>query len=107
MKVFVKKLTFKTIIGLLPHERVNPQRVCVNITLHVKGEKMVVDYAKVAKVVQKSFHKHCYLSVEEAMKNSHKIIKRKFPKVHKATIEISKLDIIKNCIVGVKLSKKY
>lgn len=58
--VFIRNLTFDTILGVLPEERVTPQPVCINIQVHTdtrtaaetESLSHTLDYAALASAVQ-------------------------------------------------------
>lgn len=107
MNILVENLRFYTIIGLLPHERKNPQEVKIDVKISIRETKMVVDYVKVIKLIKKTFRQKKFFTVEEAVINLEKKIKKKFPKIGKLYIKILKTQILKNCEVGCELEKKY
>ena len=54
MKIYIEQLTFKTIIGILPFERIKKQRVIIDITFDYKFEKgSFIDYSEIAQDVKK------------------------------------------------------
>lgn len=106
MKIVVKNLTFKCIIGLLKKERIKKQKVILNVYLHVSDDDFV-DYSEVAKVVKKTYKNEKYFKVEESLLEISDILKKTFPKILKSKIKIIKPNILKDCLVGAVLKKKY
>lgn len=105
MKVFIRDLTFKTIIGILPFERVKKQRVVLDISFEYEyndQKKDFVDYSLVSKDVKKIIKKGEFELIEEALETLHKMLSKKYP-IKNLQIKISKPDILKECIVSVQL----
>lgn len=107
MKVLIEDLTLKCIIGLLKKERITPQKVIINATLHVEEEKMMVDYAKVVSFLKKEYKRKRYFTLEESLGDICKKLKAKYPHITQIKIKIIKPQILKKCGVGVELEKKY
>lgn len=107
MEILIENLTFKCIIGILKHERENPQKVKLDLSLHVKEKKMSVDYVKVAFLVKKTYKRKCFFTVEESLEYLSEILKEKYPQLNKICIKIIKPEALKNCGVGARLEKKY
>lgn len=103
MKVFIEDLTFKTIIGILPFERVKKQRVVVDISFEYRyddGKKDFVDYSLVAKDIKKIMKKKKFELIEEGIIYLDKKLSSKYP-LSNLVIKISKPDILKDCRVSV------
>lgn len=107
MEILIQNLTFKCIIGILKSERVTPQKVKLDLSLHVKKNKMYIDYAKVALLVEKVYKKHSFYTVEESLEYLCKFLKAKYPKIDKICIKIIKPQALKNCDVGAMVKKNY
>lgn len=104
MKVFIDDLTFKSIIGILPFERVKKQRVILNISFEYQyndQRKDFVDYSLVAEDAKKIIKKGKFELIEEALEALHKKLYKKYP-IKNLQIKISKPDILKECIVSVQ-----
>ena len=58
--IFIRNLTFETIIGVLPHERTTPQQICINLEVSADTSKAAaskdladtLDYASLAEAVK-------------------------------------------------------
>lgn len=106
MQIFIKDLTFKTIIGILPFERVQKQRVVINIVFRYEYNdktKKFVDYALVAKTTKSFIKKNKFELIEEAVLQLKKHLYKRFD-ISNLQIEISKPDILKDCVVSIKKS---
>ena len=103
MKVSIDSLTFKTIIGILPFERVNKQKVVLDISFHykfTKGQKDFIDYSHVANMAKMIMKKEKFLLIEDAILYLDRALTREF-EIKKLKIKIIKPDILKNCTVSV------
>jgi len=103
MKVSIDALSFKTIIGILPFERVTKQRVIVDISFtykFTKGQKDFIDYSHVANMTKIIMKKEKFLLIEDAIIYLHRALSSEF-QIKKLKIKISKPDILKNCTVNV------
>ncbi len=107
MKIFIKQLSFKCIIGILPHERIKKQKVLIDATFNFDGEKMSINYAKVARDIKKIFKQKRFYTIEESLVFTQKELKKNYPDIKKIKLNIYKPQALKNCIVGVGLNKKY
>ncbi len=104
MKVFIKELSFKTIIGILPFEREEPQKVIVNIDFEYvfyKQDKEFIDYSKVAKLVKKTMKTKQFGLIEDAIIFLEKKLYKKY-NISALNIQITKPDILPNCTVSVQ-----
>ena len=101
MKVEIKELSFKCIIGILDFERVKKQKVVVNISFEYKFKKDIfIDYSEVSSYIESKMKKKKFLLIEDAII----YFDTKLYKLYKLSnlqIKISKPDILKNCIVSV------
>ena len=103
--VLIENLVVKTIIGILDKERISKQRVRIDAKISYKDS--FIDYAIVAKQIEKSLIKGKFGLLEEALDQITKDIKSSFKEVLKIKISLKKLDILDNCIVGVESKKTY
>ncbi len=101
MKVEIKDLSFKCIIGILDFERVKKQKVVVNISFEYKFKKDIfIDYSKVSSFIESQMKKKKFLLIEDAIIFLEAKLYKLY-KVNNLNIKISKPDILKNCIVSV------
>jgi 7,8-dihydroneopterin aldolase/epimerase/oxygenase len=103
MKVSIGGLTFKTIIGILPFERVNKQNVVLDISFAYKfskGQKKFVDYSHVANMSKLIVKKEKFKLIEDALIYLKRALKKEFNISH-LNIKISKPDILKDCLVSI------
>ena len=103
MKVLIEELTFKTIIGILPFERVKKQKVIIDISFEYnfkKDSKEFIDYSEVSALVKKTMNKKKFELIEDAILTLEKFIYKRF-NLSNLKIKIIKPDILKDCIVSV------
>ena len=106
MKIEIKDLTFKCIIGLLDFERVKKQTVVLNIEIDYNySNGNYIDYAKVCKIAKKSLKKGKFELLEDALLNLKEKIFKKYKEINTLYIKIAKPDILKDCTVS--LSEKW
>jgi len=103
MKVSINDLTFNTIIGILPFERVKKQKVILDISFTYKfkkGQKDFIDYSHVANMSKMIMKKEKFLLIEDAIVYIDRALTKEF-KIKKLNIKITKPSILKNCKVSV------
>ena len=103
MKVSIDNLTFKTIIGILPFERVTKQKVILDISFKYKfskKQKDFVDYSHVANMAKMIMKKEKFELIEDALIYLNRALTNEF-NISNLHIKISKPDILKNCEVSV------
>jgi dihydroneopterin aldolase len=101
MKIEIKDLSFKCIIGILDFERVKKQQVIIDISFKYKFKKDIfIDYSEISSLIESQMKKKKFLLIEDAII----FLEAKLYKLYKVNnlyIRISKPDILKNCIVSV------
>ena len=101
MKVEIKDLNFKCIIGILDFEREKKQKVIVNLTFEYKFKKNIfIDYSEISSLVEKEMKKNKFLLIEDAIIFLRAKLYNMY-KLNNLNITISKPNILKNCIVSV------
>lgn len=104
MKIYIEDLKFKCIIGILPSERVTPQKVIVNLTFEYKYDEKIkefVDYSQVAADVKGIMKKKRFELIEEAVVVLKSRLEKNYP-ISNISIKITKPDILKDCKVSVE-----
>ncbi len=108
MKIFIKNLTCKAILGILESERTQAQNIIIDAKIKYDFDtKHFIDYAQVAKSMQDLMQKEKFLLIEDALENIVATLKQKFPTIKQITLKISKPDILDNCVVGAKIKKNF
>lgn len=101
MKVEIKDLSFKCIIGILDFERVKKQKVVVNLSFEYEFEQdFFIDYSEISDLVEIQMKKKKFLLIEDAIINLEAKLYKLY-KINNLNITISKPTILKNCIVSV------
>lgn len=104
LKVTITDLSFECIIGILESERINTQKVVINLSFEYffdEKRKDFVDYSKVASFVENTMIEEKFFLIEDAIIFLRKKLKTEFP-IKNLWIKISKPDIMPNCIVSVE-----
>ncbi len=105
MKSHIKlKIKLKCIIGLLKKERKHKQKI--KIKIECKSNNFL-DYAKVDKVVRKTYKKQKFKTIEKSQAKLSKILKDIFPDIYYIKIKTSKKDILKNSIPSCIFKEKF
>ncbi len=95
-------------MGILDEERVTPQEVIADIEImYTKVDGIFINYAEVAKLIERTMQKEKFLLLEEALGDIVGKIKLQFPSVMSINLKLLKPDILDNCTVGVEIFKKY
>jgi len=103
MKIKIKNLQFKCIIGILPHERETKQTVIINLSFkYTFINNIFINYADIANYVQQSMKENKFLLIEDALLHIKKGLYNKF-QIKKLKLSIAKPDILDNCEVSVTL----
>ena len=102
MKIYIEQLSFDTIIGILPKERVTTQRVDIDIEIEYEyRDDSFIDYAKVAQSVEENMISNQYELIEEALNGLKEMIFSKYSNIDSLFIKITKPNILTNCTVAV------
>ena len=101
MKVEIKDLSFKCIIGILDFERVKKQKVVVNLSFEYEFKQdFFIDYSEISSFVENKMKKKKFLLIEDAIIFLEAKLYKLY-KINNLSINISKPTILKNCIVSV------
>ncbi|MCK5110022.1 MAG: dihydroneopterin aldolase [Arcobacteraceae bacterium] len=104
LKINIEDLTFNCIIGILPNEREEEQKVVINISFEYfyKGDgSSFIDYSEVATLTQDIMIDKQFRLIEDAIIFIRKELKLKL-KIKNLKLKISKPDILSNCVVSVE-----
>lgn len=103
MKILIEDLSFFTILGILEHERIVPQRVsCVCHIDYNYCENVFIDYADVARLIEQTMNIQQFELIEEALIFLGELLKKTFPSIYSLSLTLYKPDILSNCTVGVQ-----
>ena len=99
MKIQISNLTFKCIVGILDFERIKKQKVIINLSFEYKFSKdNFINYAEVSTLVKETMKKEKFLLLEDAILHFEKLLHKNY-KIKNLSIQISKPDILKDCVV--------
>ncbi len=108
MKIYVENLTFDAIIGILPEERITPQKVIVNVELNYEYKKGIfINYAILAQLIENNIKQKQYELIEDALLALHVEIKSKFSQISSIKLKISKPTILAHADVSVESKVNY
>ncbi len=104
MTIYIEKLEITAIIGILEAERINPQKVVVDMRIDYsyKGDKFI-NYAEIISIVENMIKKNRYKLLEDALIDIQKNIIKKYSIINELYIKIYKPDIIDNATVALSL----
>ncbi|HJE03628.1 Dihydroneopterin aldolase [Aliarcobacter thereius] len=103
MKISIKKLTFKSIIGILDFEREKKQKVVVDLSFEYDFRNdEFINYAEVSKLIKTTMKNKKYYLLEDAIKDISSLLYEKYS-IKNLKLKISKPDILKDCIVSLSL----
>ena len=103
MKIKIKNLDFKCIIGILPFEREHEQKVVINLSFKYKfTNNIFINYADIVNYLEQSMKENKFLLIEDALLHLQKSLNTKY-QIKKLQLSITKPDIIDNCQVSVTL----
>ena len=101
MKIEISDLTFKCIIGILDFERINKQKVIINISFEYEFSKdLFIDYSEISNLVKSTMKQQKFLLLEDAILYIETLLQNNY-KISYLKIKISKPNILKNCIVSL------
>ncbi len=108
MTIYIENLTFDAVIGILPEERLSPQKVIVDVQLNYEYKKdAFINYATLAKFIEDDIKKSKYELIEEALLSLHVRIKSSFFQISSIKLKISKPTILDYCDVSVSSYINY
>jgi len=103
MKIQIKELRFKCIIGILPKERINEQEVIIDTSFIYAYEKdSFIDYSLVANDIKNIMINKKFELLEDALLFIKNDLKTSY-NMKKLRLKITKPDILPDCFVSVAL----
>lgn len=103
MKIRIENLTFETIIGILEHERITPQRIQIDCVIdYPYSEGNFINYADVVEEMKRLMIAECFELIETALESLAIALKTNFPSISALTLTIRKPDILPDAQVGVE-----
>ena len=105
--ILIENLEVKAIIGILEEERVDPQRIIINLKITYLKKDSFLDYAKVCKIIEDLLIKRKFFLLEDAIEEIIKELKNYYPNILSIHLQIKKPQILKNALVGVEILRKF
>ncbi|WRG68308.1 dihydroneopterin aldolase [Helicobacter pylori] len=107
--VHVYNFVFETILGILEFERLNPQKISVDLDLFYTElpNKAYLDYMEIQELIQKMMQEKQYLLIEDALKDLSHVLKTRYKEITELYLKISKLEISPNSQVGASVKIRY
>ena len=107
-KIMIEALEVEAIIGILPHERTQPQRIlCECELLYRPRERRYLDYAAVAETIEETLQQHRFELLEEALEEIVAKIGRTYPDLESVRLKLTKPDILPHARVGVECLRTF
>ena len=104
MTIHIEELEIVAIIGILHFERVQTQRVIVDVTLDYHySENQFISYVEIISIIETMIIDKEYRLLEDALSDIQKKILKNYSQISRLNIKISKPDIIKNANVALSL----
>jgi dihydroneopterin aldolase len=104
-KIEVSSLEFETIIGILPQERVNKQRVIVEFCGEYEmQDDDFINYVDIKDTIINNMNTKEFELIETALDDTIDAISNKYQTLKNIYLKISKPDILQDCIVSVSKS---
>lgn len=92
IKIHLKNLRFKCIIGLLECERIKAQKVKIKLSLKADD---FIDYAELAELLKAQMKKQKFYKIEDGLIFFKEILKQKYPSLNFLKLKISKPQVFK------------
>ncbi len=106
-KIYIENLTIDAVIGILDFEREKEQKVIIDMEIEYEFSKNYLDYKEISDCVSQRIVEKKFFLIEEALQDLTKTLKEKFSPISFLKVKITKPNILKNCVVGVEIQKKY
>lgn len=108
MRIEITDLTFTCIIGLLDFERVEEQRVVVDINIDYNYIKdNFINYVDITEIAKKTLTLNKFELLEDALNSIKENILKEFSNIERLYIKISKPDILDDCVVSLSNSWNF
>jgi len=108
MEVRIEDLTFHAIVGILEHERKDPQKVVVDATFRYPYQKgRYLDYARARALIKEHLQKGKFGLLEEALLSLSDLLHRHFPFISELTLSIAKPQIFPDATPVVTFKRTF
>jgi dihydroneopterin aldolase len=106
LTIHIEELTFECIIGILDFERINIQKVIIDLKInYTYTNDFFINYAEVINLIEKNMIDKKYKLLETALEKLEQKLLSTYPKIESFNLKISKPNIIDNA--NVALSKSF
>jgi dihydroneopterin aldolase len=103
LTIHIQALTFRAIIGVLPHERKTPQKIVVDAFISYSyNENDYIDYALVVSSIKKFIRKKRFLLLEDAVSQTKLMIEALSSNITDVKLTIAKPNILRNTIISLQ-----
>ncbi|RDU59722.1 dihydroneopterin aldolase [Helicobacter marmotae] len=104
----IENLCFEAIIGVLPQERIKPQKLIIEAHItYIYDDECYLNYAKICEQIEHYIQSNTYGLLESALIDiSHKL-KAHFSNITHLTLCIKKPQILAPCVVGASITKVF
>jgi dihydroneopterin aldolase len=108
MTIAIRDYRFRTIIGLLDHERKEEQEIVVDLEIDYDyRDGKYLDYARVAEEVREHLQQERYELLEEALLGLEKLLRGSFPTITRLACTLSKPHILPHAEVSLSREWRY
>lgn len=107
MTLIIQNLSLEAIIGILPFERENVQKIDIDVELKYDYKGEYLNYVEIINLISSMIKEKKYGLLEDAMEDLITKLKSYFPMILSISLSIKKPDIFSNCVVGVKKEKIF
>lgn len=104
MTLLLENLSLKSIIGILPSERIQEQTIIINGEFSYEYDGKYLNYVDIVEFLKREFKNNQYGLLEEALEDLKTKIQSTFPSITHYTLSIKKPEILNDCVVGAKIS---
>ncbi|MCI7485736.1 MAG: dihydroneopterin aldolase [Helicobacter sp.] len=105
--LIIEDLTLDTIIGILPHERIQAQKLHLNAKIFYDYHQEFLDYTHIIEFITNDIHRHKYELLEDLLLNLTKNLKDTFVNITSLYLEVKKPEILKDCIPGASIKRSF
>jgi len=107
MTIRIDALTFECILGILDFERLQAQKIIIDVELLYDFTSGFIDYAAVVEHIQTSMTSNSFHLIEDAILSLQRSLKEDFSRLKSLSLTIYKPDILPNCRVSVTQKINY
>lgn len=105
--LLIQDYYLEVIIGILDFERKQSQKILLNAEISYEYNEKFLDYVEIKDFITKLLESKKYNLLEEALIDISNSLKDKFNLIKTISLEIKKIGILQDCIVGVKLKYNF